>query len=96
MSEEIKTEASPQVIINASRDEDPNCLPESIEKKIKIRLGSTISGLVISLGGMIVAIAELFSPTKNIYVILIGMIGALVAAGAVDPSLVINFFKRRD
>jgi hypothetical protein len=87
-------DSSSKSVINASRSDDPDCVPEHIERKIQIRLGSTISGLVIALGGMITVIIELFSKTKDIRVILIGMIGGLIGAGAVDPNLVINFLKR--
>lgn len=88
-------EISEQVILKAARESDPDCLPEHIEKKIRVRLRMTWGGLVTAVGGTIVGILGAMKDPVELYLVIIGFVAALIGAGSLDPSLVVNFFRRQ-
>ena len=59
---------------------------EDIQKKVFVRRSISGSGLVVAVGGVALA---LYRPELAY----LGMISALIGAGAVDPKTVISFFR---
>lgn len=84
---------SPQAVVNASRDEDPSCLPADVEKVVQRRLNMTLGGLVVAFSGSAIAILGAVKPQVDLKLVVIGILAALVGAGSVDPNLVFNYFR---